>query len=465
MNVTNFPKKKSFFESFLVKKAWTKPLSSASIRVMEKSLLTSEEPLRYCLYARKSSEADERQALSIESQLNEMTKLAEKEGIKIVETIKESKSAKESGLRTGYNQVLQGLNEGRFNAILTWAPDRLSRNAGDLGRLVDLMDQGILQQIQTSGQTFTNTPDEKFLLMILCSQAKLENDNRAKNVKRGLRAKCEKGARPGRTPLGYKLIRSQNFNEPSQIEIDEERAPFIKRAFEYVAKENLSGRQVHEYLTDEGFRSLSGKQLSLSMVYRLLKEPFYYGEFLYGGAYYQGSHKPIISKEIFDLAQENLKTSEKGKWGRKEFYFSRLFKCGTCGSGVSGAEHINRHGKLYVYYKCNKYGGTRRCNEKYIREEKLIISISEIVDQFKDNHFRLQKSILHEVEKMNRIQKQLSGGNAREFTSKEYIEDILKNGSKPEKREILSCLKETLFLQGGEIYIGNNNPISNECRR
>lgn len=71
--------------------------------------------------------------------------------------------------------------------------DRLSRNAGDLGSLVDLMDSNKLQQIRTYGQSFSNTPNEKFLLMILCSQVKLENDNRGVNVKRGIRAKCETG--------------------------------------------------------------------------------------------------------------------------------------------------------------------------------------------------------------------------------------------------------------------------------
>ena len=81
-------------------------------------------------------------------------------------------------------ELLNGLREQKYNAILTWAPDRLSRNAGDLGSIVDMMDAGVLVQIRTHGSTFSNNPNEKFLLMILCSQAKLENDNRTKNVKR-----------------------------------------------------------------------------------------------------------------------------------------------------------------------------------------------------------------------------------------------------------------------------------------
>ena len=142
--------------------------------------------LKYCLYARKSSESDERQAMSIDSQINEMLKIAKNENLNIAEVRHESKSAKAVGCRIEFNRLLQDINDGKFNAILTWAPDRLSRNAGDLGALVDLMDLNKLVSIRTYGQSFSNTPNEKFLLMILCSQAKLENDNRGTNVRRGL---------------------------------------------------------------------------------------------------------------------------------------------------------------------------------------------------------------------------------------------------------------------------------------
>ena len=129
--------------------------------------------------------------------------IAERLSLHIVEIKKESHSAKDSGQRPVYKQLLQDIDQGKFNGVLTWAPDRLSRNAGDLGSLVDLMDQRKLIHIQTYGQTFSNSPNEKFLLMILCSQAKLENDNKSINVKRGLRARVEMGLWPCRPPTGY----------------------------------------------------------------------------------------------------------------------------------------------------------------------------------------------------------------------------------------------------------------------
>ena len=173
-------------------------------------------PIEYCLYARKSSESDERQAMSIDFQIKEMSDLAVRDGIAVKEIRKESHSAKISGKRPVFMNLLNDIRLGRFTGILTWAPDRLSRNAGDLGMLVDLMDQGKLVQIKTFSQVFSNNPNEKFLLMILCSQAKLENDQKGLNVKRGIRAKCEMGLRPGMAPLGYYNLSLIHISEPTR---------------------------------------------------------------------------------------------------------------------------------------------------------------------------------------------------------------------------------------------------------
>jgi Site-specific recombinases, DNA invertase Pin homologs len=176
---------------------------TASDRQNGANLGVLESEIKYCLYARKSTEEDERQALSIDSQIKEMLEMAIRDNVQITEIRKESHSAKDSGQRPVFNKLITDIKKGVFNGILCWAPDRLSRNAGDLGAMVDLMDQGLIKEIRTHGQRFTNSPNEKFLLMILGSQAKLENDHKGENVKRGLRAKCEQGWRPGRAPIGY----------------------------------------------------------------------------------------------------------------------------------------------------------------------------------------------------------------------------------------------------------------------
>lgn len=154
-----------------------------------------------------------------------MLLLAEREQLEIVNMKRESHSAKETGQRPISNEMILDIQQGRFDGILTWAPDRISRNAGDLGRVVDLMDAGILKEIRTYGQRFSNNPNEKFLLMILGSQAKLENDNRGINVKRGLRTRVEMGLWPGMAPVGY--LNQKIMDKKCQVILDPDRAPIV----------------------------------------------------------------------------------------------------------------------------------------------------------------------------------------------------------------------------------------------
>lgn len=233
--------------------------------------------VEYCLYARKSSEDDERQALSIDSQLKEMAIQAEAQGLRVTEIRKESHSAKQSGQRPVFEQLIADVRKGLFTGILSWAPDRISRNAGDLGSLVDLMDQGMLVEIRTHGQVFTNSPNDKFLLMILCSQAKLENYNRGTNVKRGMKTKSELGFRPNMTPLGY-LNDHYSGKGQKKVFVDKKRAHVIKEAFEKVAS-GATGRDIYDWLNEVGFRTKSGKLLTLSGVYRMLNNTYYCGIF------------------------------------------------------------------------------------------------------------------------------------------------------------------------------------------
>jgi DNA invertase Pin-like site-specific DNA recombinase len=92
-----------------------------------------KQEIKYCLYARKSTESDERQTMSIDSQIKEMTAMANREGLKVMEIKQESHSAKQSGQRPVFIELIADLRSDKFQGILTWAPDRLSRNAGDLG--------------------------------------------------------------------------------------------------------------------------------------------------------------------------------------------------------------------------------------------------------------------------------------------------------------------------------------------
>lgn len=418
---------------------------------------------RYCLYARKSSESEERQVLSIDSQIKEMLQLAEREGLEIVSMKRESHSAKETGQRPVFNEIVEEIRDGKYNAILTWAPDRISRNAGDLGKIVDLMDAGKLLQIRTFGQTFSNNPNEKFLLMILGSQAKLENDNRGINVKRGLRTRVESGLWPGMAPLGY--INQKRMDKKCQILPDPDRAHVIKQMFEKVAFEGWSGRKVYNWLRfDLNFYTRGNKPLTLSGVYRIFDMPIYYGPFEYprnSGQWYQGSHEPLITKELFDKAQERLKRDKIVRENR-EFAFTKLFTCGMCESGITAQEKYKelKDGTTakYVYYSCSK-SKDRNCKNKYIREEELIEELFKIIDKVSINELGMRMKLEEEIKRFNRLQRLATKGtpkysiNEDDVNTREYAKYVLREGTPLEKRELLGHLRSRLVLNDKRITL------------
>jgi DNA invertase Pin-like site-specific DNA recombinase len=414
--------------------------------------------LKYCLYARKSSESDERQAMSIDSQLAEMRSLAENDGLNVVCEKQESHSAKDSGKRPVYNEMLAGVAVGEYNAILTWAPDRLSRNAGDLGAIVDLMDQYKLLHIRTYSQTFTNSPKEKFLLMILCSQAKLENDNKSINVKRGIKTKCEMGWRPGVAPLGYI---NRSFGGVTGIIPDPERADVITEMF-YKAAKGWSGRRLKDWLVEQGITTRNNKPIPLSSVLAMLINPFYYGEFQYpegpGAKWYKGAHKPLISKELFEQVQQT-RGVYKGKWGSKQFAFRGLLKCGRCGADITAQEkfkklkngEFNRH----VYYNC-----TRRvdpyCKEKYINETDMCVLLQEFIEaHYKKIH--ISDKLRAKVEKHYYVTKTLFEHYKIETKLEnpfiEYSRYVLTNGTDAEKSTFAAGLDSRLTIKNGALSI------------
>jgi len=396
--------------------------------------------------------------MSIDSQIKEMKLLAQRDNVFIKEIRFESHSAKMSGHRPVFQQLINDIRLGLFKGILSWHPDRLSRNAGDLGQLVDLMDQGKLQEIKTYSQSFHNQPNDKFLLMILCSQAKLENDNRAINVKRGMRMKCEMGWRPGVAPLGYM---NRTFAGVRDIIIDPERAPIIKEAFDRAAYMYHSGRMVKEWMDKVGFTTRQGKKITTSMAYLMLKNPFYCGYFEYPkGKYYKGKHEPIITKEVFDDTQKEIRIPRKIKWGIKGFAFKNMFKCYTCGSSVVGEEKLrqlkNGGRRRHVYYHCSRFND-RKCPEKYIEEKELIKLFIEIINKTDEKDIKIPEKLKGAMMEYQRLVSDTIFLHSDKYLEdievsiKDYAIYILKIGNNAAKREIVESLKLPKLLHDKNI--------------
>src|SRR3989338_2310188 len=130
----------------------------------------------YFLYARKSTESEERQQLSIPAQIEELRALAQKENLTLIDILTESKTAKQPG-RMVFNEMLKRIEEGEADGILSWHPDRLARNAVDAGQIVHLLDRGKLLDLKFSTFWFQPTPQGLFMLSIAFGQSKYYVDS------------------------------------------------------------------------------------------------------------------------------------------------------------------------------------------------------------------------------------------------------------------------------------------------
>jgi site-specific DNA recombinase len=346
------------------------------------------EKIEYGLYARKSSEQEDRQVLSIGSQVNEMTEIAKRSNLVFGEPYTEAHSAKAPG-RPVFNRLFDDIEAGKIQGIIAWSPDRLSRNPMDAGRIIYLLDIGKLKEVVTSGQVFRNTPNDKFLLNLLCIQAKYDNDNKGVSVKRGLKAKTEMGIMPAPALTGYM---NDKYAEKGNKTIlpDLERFDLVRKMFDLMLTGSYNPVQVLRIANEDwGFRTKKGKKLAKSTFYRMLTLPFYYGIFEYpmrSGNWVKGIHKPMITEEEYDRIQILLGRKGRPRPKAHIFDFTGMMRCGECGAMITAEEKIKRqkNGNVhqYIYYHCTKKIN-RNCTQGSIEAKELKKQIVKEIEDLK----------------------------------------------------------------------------------
>ena len=326
--------------------------------------------MKYIIYARKSTEEDDRQVLSIEAQLVELKEFAAKEKLEIVASLCEAKTAKEPG-RMKFAEMLAILESGKADGIISWHPDRLARNSVDGGKIIHFVDRGLIKSLKFPTFWFEPTPQGLFMLNIAFGQSKYFVDNLRENVKRGLRQKIRNGVWPGWAPVGY-------INNPKTraIDIDLEKSPKVVKMFELYATGNYTLNSLANWCKEKGLRGNLNKPLVIANIQKNLQNVFYLGLMKWKGEIFEGQHEPLISKKLFDKCQEVMAKRGKVQEVRKHhFAFLGLLKCASCDCSITGERQ-----KGHNYYRCTKKKGL--CQEKhYLREEALMEQIKAFLQK------------------------------------------------------------------------------------
>jgi site-specific DNA recombinase len=380
----------------------------------------------YFIYCRKSSEAEDRQVLSIESQTRELEQIAAKLNLPIAEILTESKSAKDPG-RPVFNEMMQRLYRGEAVGIICWKLDRLARNPVDGGSIIWAIKQhGI--KVMTPAQSYAREDDNIILMYIEFGMAQKYVDDLSKNVKRGNQTKLENGWFPSMAPLGY-LNHTEKISGQNTLVKDPERFLLLRQMWDLMLTGLYSPIQILERASQEwGLRTRitrqqGGKPFSRSAIYKIFTNPFYYGWFEYprgSGKWYQGKHEPMITQAEYDQVQVLLgRNGNPRPQTHREFAFIGLIRCGECNRAVTAEEKHQlvcstckfkfahrRHDKCprchlmiaemtapkirhYVYYHCSK-SRQPKCPQKHVSQLELERQISvclgqiTISDQFKE---------------------------------------------------------------------------------
>ncbi len=366
---------------------------------------------KFFLYARKSTDVEDKQVRSIEDQIIELRAFAKNENLEIVEELIEKQSAKIPG-RSIFNSMLNRIEKGEVSGILSWHPDRLARNSVDGGKIIYLLDCGHLESLKFPQFWFESTPQGKFMLNIAFGQSKYYVDNLSENTKRGLRQKVRRGEYPSLAPIGY-----LNDVRLKTIVVDKKKSVIIRKAFELYAKNNSRLDDIAEFLARHGITYRNRVKYKRDRISFILSNPFYVGFFKYSGEIHEGKHQPVISKKIFDQVQEVLKQRGKPRKNKHNNpkVFCGLLKC-SCGMGITAEVK-----KGHTYYRCTKKSKTVKCAEPYIREEFLDKQLSDLIQKFS-----LKKNWAESLLSMLEKDKNDSAQNSFAFVqdAKDKIENI-----------------------------------------
>jgi site-specific DNA recombinase len=341
---------------------------------------------KYFLYARKSSESEDRQVASIDSQIENMKQDAEREHLAIIDVLSEAQSAKAPG-RPVFSRMIERIRRGEAQGVICWKLDRLARNPVDGGQVSWMLQQGLITHIRTHERDYYST-DNVLMMSVEFGMANQYVRDLSASVKRGLTDKAKRGWYPVQPPLGYLNDRTPAKGQRTIMK-DPERFAVVRKIFDHMLAGAYTAPRVLQIATNQwALRTRRGRKLSESNIYDLLGNPFYYGMFEFprgSGLWYRGAHEPMITPEEYDGIQVLLGRKGRPRSKGHNFAFTGTMQCVECGAAVTAEEKFKypKNGKIhhYIYYHCTKRKKPD-CTEPSLEEKGLLSQITEIVDRF-----------------------------------------------------------------------------------
>jgi site-specific DNA recombinase len=325
--------------------------------------------MRVFIYNRKSEDKEDAQILSIQGQKDENQKRAERFGYTIVDVYDEEQTAKEPGRRK-FNEMMQRFEAGEAEGIVCWRLNRLARNPIDGGQIQWNLQKNVIKSITTSEKTYLPT-DNVIQMAVEFGMSTQFSIDLSKDVKRGMGQKVKLGWKPGRPALGY-MRDDAGLKGAKEVKVDDVRFNQVRLMWDELLSRAYTVPQIWQRSLDRGLnqpgsrRHTAPKPLQLSTLYRVFTNPFYYGEYKWGGEMRLGKHIPMITRQEYDEVQLILGDKGRPRAQTHENPYACLLHCGECQSMIVmdpkrkfiKSENIVRE---YQYFRCSKRRGNCKC--------------------------------------------------------------------------------------------------------
>lgn len=379
--------------------------------------------MEYLIYARKSTESEEKQVLSIPAQLRELREYAEKLDLIILDEIYESKSARIPNKRKGFEELISRIRSGECNKILVWQTNRLSRNPLESGILMQLLSDGVIEEIRTPTSSVTTENSNDILLGVEFGSHSQFSKDLSRNTKRGLREKILRGEYPTFAPPFY--LNVGTIKGRKNIAPDENIRKYYNMLVDKIILEKIRSNNAHKILREWNVKSKRGNYFSRNTVNRLLRNPVYYGKMRISNEreLISGTWEPLISEKKWNQLQGILDQRLKPYHTKHNHAYRKTIRCAKCGYYVVGFTKVKPSGKKYTYYGCSKRGGN--CDNPNTTLEKLEEQLLRVFNGVKLD-INTKEKVKHEV--FSRLESELN-------TKKSNVDQIESEISKLESEK------------------------------
>lgn len=447
--------------------------------------------LKVAIYCRVSTTEQAEEGYSIGEQERLLIEYCEKQDYEVFKTYADKGiSGKDIKHRPAMQEMLEDATKKKFNMVISWKINRISRKLADAIKIVDILEQHGITYRSYSEPFETHTPAGKMQFQMMALIGEFERSTIAQNVKMGMCAKARSGEWCGGVPpLGYKWVLMEgtehSARKKSRLAIDETEAETVRLIYELYAS-GKGYKAIVNQINKEGYKTKLGNQFSVAQIRTILTNPVYIGKVRYNvrrdwnekrrhninpePIVVDGIHDPIIEQELWERVQ-NMMSQKSGKPSRiydGEYPLTGILRCPECGAGMVISRTTNKlkdgTKKRITYYACGawKNKGTAVCHSNMIRVEKANAVVFRELEKLFNNEYFL-KSVLKKVNDNSQKTKRTASKDLK-FCEKElkacesrkdslfraYENDLITSEEFTERKELLNTEERRIRIRKTE---------------